>query len=661
MTITTIALSKLVPSKENVRRYNSEAGIEGLAADISAHGLIHNLSVKPGATGKFEVLAGGRRLRALKHLEKTGGTIRGEKVTKDYLVPVMEGLAEGVSATELSLSENFQRSAMHPADEIEAFGKLHREDGLSPEEIAARYGISHMTVRRRLALAGLSPRLLQELREDKMSLEQAQALAISADQARQEAAWFEVTASWQRQAYTLKNRMTEEHLSPSDKIAKFIRDEYLAAGGPVERDLFATVEQAYLVDRDLASRLVAEKLEGAAQTVAAEGWSWVKAEPELEFYLLNDFDRIRGKPSPLSKEDKANLKELNVQAETLEKELEDREIYGLDEDDEDLSEEELALVKSLIDVRRKIDAIENRPEIFSKKDLARAGAFISINHEGRLRIERGLIQGEEKAPGVSSSKVHTSEQTRSAEPESLTLSAALTEDLTAQRSAALAVELSKRPDAALMVLVYTLALQHFYSSTYSSSRPDSAIQIRRERLPQVSSEVSESLAIVSLSQIEADWKVQLPASSHDLWDWCRAASQETLNQLMAALVGLSLNATQQSHERRGKRHENADRIAEAIDFDMTKHWQPDSAFFKRTSKAYMAETILSAAGSDFAKVAKNVAKLSKAEAVSATVDAVAGRGWLPAELRTQEPAPVIEDEADDLDDELSEEDLDEAA
>ena len=46
---------------------------------------------------------------------------------------------------------------MHPADEIAAFKRLTDDEGLAPEEIAARFGVSHMTVRRRLKLANLAP------------------------------------------------------------------------------------------------------------------------------------------------------------------------------------------------------------------------------------------------------------------------------------------------------------------------------------------------------------------------------------------------------------------------------------------------------------------------------------------------------------------------
>ena len=88
-----IALSKLVPSKENVRRTNSQAGILELAASIEAHGLIQNLTVRKGAKGKFEVVAGARRLAALESLEITTlGAIEG-RVVSQFPIPgtVLEG------------------------------------------------------------------------------------------------------------------------------------------------------------------------------------------------------------------------------------------------------------------------------------------------------------------------------------------------------------------------------------------------------------------------------------------------------------------------------------------------------------------------------------------------------------------------------------------
>jgi ParB-like chromosome segregation protein Spo0J len=70
MKIKNIPLSQLVPSPDNVRKTDRMNGIAGLDANIEAKGLLQNLQVRPAANGTFEVVAGGRRLAALKLLAK---------------------------------------------------------------------------------------------------------------------------------------------------------------------------------------------------------------------------------------------------------------------------------------------------------------------------------------------------------------------------------------------------------------------------------------------------------------------------------------------------------------------------------------------------------------------------------------------------------------
>jgi len=70
-----------------VRKTGGSAGIEELAASIAAHGLLQNLSVRAvldeqqAETGKFEVVAGARRLAAMRLLAKE------KKVAKNAPVP----------------------------------------------------------------------------------------------------------------------------------------------------------------------------------------------------------------------------------------------------------------------------------------------------------------------------------------------------------------------------------------------------------------------------------------------------------------------------------------------------------------------------------------------------------------------------------------------
>jgi hypothetical protein len=54
----------------NVRKTGVKTGIDELAASIAAHGLLQNLQVRPVPDGKYQVVAGARRLAALKLLAK---------------------------------------------------------------------------------------------------------------------------------------------------------------------------------------------------------------------------------------------------------------------------------------------------------------------------------------------------------------------------------------------------------------------------------------------------------------------------------------------------------------------------------------------------------------------------------------------------------------
>ena len=87
----TIPLSSLRRSLANIRKTDTTRDLEELAASIAAHGLLQNLTVQPvGANGKkrataFEVVAGGRRLAALKLLAMR------KRIAKGYPVPCPTG------------------------------------------------------------------------------------------------------------------------------------------------------------------------------------------------------------------------------------------------------------------------------------------------------------------------------------------------------------------------------------------------------------------------------------------------------------------------------------------------------------------------------------------------------------------------------------------
>jgi ParB family transcriptional regulator, chromosome partitioning protein len=126
--IIAVPLNKLTRSSRNVRKSGGDS-IDDLASSILVHGLIHNLTVVEQLgdngenSGKYEVVAGGRRLAALQRLAKQ------KKVPKTFAVPCH--VVDPATATETSLAENIIRVAMHPADQFSAFHDLVVQSGLS--------------------------------------------------------------------------------------------------------------------------------------------------------------------------------------------------------------------------------------------------------------------------------------------------------------------------------------------------------------------------------------------------------------------------------------------------------------------------------------------------------------------------------------------------
>ena len=68
----TIPRNRLVHAKSNVRKTGRDLGIEGVMISINTYGLRQNFNVRPTSGNRFEAVAGGRRLEAMRRLAKAG-------------------------------------------------------------------------------------------------------------------------------------------------------------------------------------------------------------------------------------------------------------------------------------------------------------------------------------------------------------------------------------------------------------------------------------------------------------------------------------------------------------------------------------------------------------------------------------------------------------
>ncbi|MDL2342593.1 ParB/RepB/Spo0J family partition protein [Deinococcus sp. MIMF12] len=165
-------VEQLVASPLNPRQFFDPAAVEELAESILHKGLMQNLVGRVAENGQdVEVVAGGRRLRALQLLAEQG------RIPADYLVPVRVQPLSDLEALQLATAENVERRNMTPIEEADAFAQMVAL-GATPGDIALRFGYSAKTVQQRLVLAeGLGEDGRELFNSGQIGLEQAQVIA----------------------------------------------------------------------------------------------------------------------------------------------------------------------------------------------------------------------------------------------------------------------------------------------------------------------------------------------------------------------------------------------------------------------------------------------------------------------------------------------------
>ena len=373
-----IALDRLVTAPENVRKTPPDAAAEAeLKASIAAHGLLKNLVVRSdGPGGGYAVIAGGRRLAALKALAADGA------LDAAHPVPCLV-VDDDAPSAELSLAENVVRIAMHPADQVAAFREL-AESGSSVSSIAARFGISERLVEQRLRLGNAAPELLDAYRAGAIDLETLKGFAVTTDHRRQMAAYEQVSNQGYRPtAWQVKRLLTQDRVPANSAVAHFVGvEDYEAAGGAVLRDLFSDEDESgvWLEDPVLLQKLAVEKLDETAKDLATR-WRWATAVPEVDWTELARYGRIQPEPATPTKEETAELERLRARED---------ELCELDEDEwtEQLGEEACAIETRTDEIHAVIEA----RAAYGAEDYAIAGCIATIGRDGKLQVIKGLVR-----------------------------------------------------------------------------------------------------------------------------------------------------------------------------------------------------------------------------------------------------------------------------
>ena len=182
--IVSLRVEDLSPNPVQPRKHFDEQALRELSESIQSYGILNPLTVRLRC-GKYELVAGERRLRAAK--------LAGLREVPCILVDVnME------DASLLALIENLQRKDLDFLEEAEGLQRLIRMFGMSQEEAARRIGKSQSAVANKLRLLKLPREVLESLREHGLSERHGRALLRLPDAAAQKLAL----------AYVLENDLT---------------------------------------------------------------------------------------------------------------------------------------------------------------------------------------------------------------------------------------------------------------------------------------------------------------------------------------------------------------------------------------------------------------------------------------------------------------------
>ena len=610
-TIHSALYRQMVRSKLNVRRKATD--VTELAALIRSQGLLQNLVgfpqvVKGAATGTVEVVAGGRRLEAIGLLIDQGD------LPADFQVPYLCVTED--EAVAISLAENLGRENMHPADVFEAMLALSVR-GRSIEDIALGFNVDSLTVRRRLKLANVSPRLLTLYRNDEASFEQMMALAITDDHSAQEQAWDGV-GKHGRSAHELRRLLTAQQINvQTDRVARFVGvAAFEKAGGVVTRDWFSNTGAGYISDAGLLERLAMERLEKQGGKLAKEGHAWIDILPRADHAALSEYARVRTVPAALSPDQVAQLNALDLQIAALEGQIESRGEEGGDQVG--------ALEAQLNECESRRRSLEKSGSSMPHPDdKMLAGAVVTLDDAGNVVVRRDLIRATDKAKMVKLNRAaeggDTSTRSRAVHSDRLT------RILTSHRTIAIQAQMIDRPDVALVVLTYTLLSQLLHRP---GMRGSAGVTLSE---PSLADEVQQGAAWLALAARREQINARMPegVKGDALLEWLHEQSQSFVLEVLAFCVARSIDTVQL---REGS-CSGFNALAKALKLDMSAWWLPTAVnYFDHVSKERTLAVVTQAVSSE---AAVPLANMKKGAAAAAAERVLAGVAWLPEPLRNE--------------------------
>jgi len=609
-----VALSKLHPSPTNPRWVKAKPEAHRrLVASIRAYGLLEPLVVRPmpDQTGEYQVIAGNRRLVALRHIH------RGSKDDPKISCEVRN--VDDPTAEALSLSENFVREAMHPLDEAEAFAKLAADEAKGVAAIASEFGVTERYVRQRMKLAGLAETVKSAFRKDLIDIGTAEAFSAVPED-RQVAVWKELNGN-PRHAEQVRNIIAAAWIDGAHALF----DVSSLPESAVSRDLFS---DRVLIERNAFMEAQSQVLAKEREALREDGWAEVIAgrreDVQDRLYSMQVADQ------EFDEKTARKLEKLYGRREKLEAKL------------QTIKDDDHGAIQA---VQKRIDAIataandieEAAPKFFSEATKAVGTVFLMLAPDGQVRREFCLPKPQSRRSANGDS--HGDEAGTNGQPKAPT-----SDDLSDRQLAATFAHLTLSVREALLKASH--ARKRILAMILHEKLRSEALAIRHEANAITLQVTQDETFVSATAQRVKEKRIELDPFTDDhfvedqaAYDRLSELSDSRLDKLIDLLAVECVTAHLQ------RQTDLVHRLSVELKVDIREFWRPDAAWLTGYQKIQLVHLMAELYGSVYNPASESRKKSELVEVLAKLFsDAVEGKledkqlaeranQWLPSNLR----------------------------
>ena len=186
-----------------------EQSLEELAASIKKLGIVQPLTVRESGSGRYQLIAGERRLRAARIAGLTH-------------VPAFIRTADDQAMLELALVENIQRDDLNAIEVAISFQRLIEECSLTQEQLSERVGKQRSTVANYMRLLKLPAEIQLGIRNKNLTMGHAKTLVNIEDPKKQISVYYKIVDGdlSVRQAEELVRQLQSDKVKDPEKLER---------------------------------------------------------------------------------------------------------------------------------------------------------------------------------------------------------------------------------------------------------------------------------------------------------------------------------------------------------------------------------------------------------------------------------------------------------